>query len=81
MYIEIVTPEKKVYEGDVNSVKVPGKKGAFQVLNDHAPIVSTLEAGMVSVVEPDGNEILFKAGGGVIELKKNKVIILVESID
>ena len=45
MKIEIITPDRKIYEGEIKSVRVPGKKGSFQVLKDHAPIISTLETG------------------------------------
>ncbi|MBK7711315.1 MAG: F0F1 ATP synthase subunit epsilon [Bacteroidales bacterium] len=60
MRIEIVTPDKKIFEGDIKSVRVPGKKGSFQVLKDHAPIVSTLETGSVILVDPDGKETIFE---------------------
>lgn len=57
MRIEIITPDKKVFEGDIKSVRVPGKKGSFQVLKNHAPIVSTLENGPVIMInDQDGNE-------------------------
>ena len=60
MRIEIVTPDKKIFEGDIKSVRVPGKKGSFQVLKDHAPIVSTLESGPVILVDPDGKETIYR---------------------
>ena len=47
MKIEIITPDRKVFEGEIKSVRVPGRKGSFQVLKDHAPIISTLENGLV----------------------------------
>jgi F-type H+-transporting ATPase subunit epsilon len=47
MKIEIITPDKKIFDGDVKSARVPGRKGSFQVLKDHAPIISTLESGPV----------------------------------
>ena len=53
MKIEIITPDKKIYEGDIKSVRVPGKKGSFQVLKDHAPIISTLENGPVIMVDQE----------------------------
>ena len=80
MRIEIVTPDKKIFEGDIKSVRVPGKKGSFQVLKDHAPIVSTLENGPVILVDPDGKEIVFEIDGGVIEVKANKIILLADSV-
>jgi F-type H+-transporting ATPase subunit epsilon len=80
MKIEIITPDKKVFEGNIRSVRVPGKKGSFQVLKDHAPIISTLEKGPVIIVDNDGNQTTFDVNGGVIEVKANKIILLVDSI-
>jgi F-type H+-transporting ATPase subunit epsilon len=79
MRIDIITPDKKVYEGEIKSVRVPGKKGSFQVLKDHAPIISTLEAGLVTMVDQDGNQKVFEISGGVIEVKSNKIILLADS--
>jgi len=80
MKIEIITPDKKVYEGDIKSIRVPGKKGSFQVLKDHAPIISTLENGTVIMVDQDDNEKRYEIDGGVIEVKMNKIILLAESV-
>jgi F-type H+-transporting ATPase subunit epsilon len=80
MKIEIITPDKKVYEGDINSIRVPGRKGSFQVLKDHAPIISTLENGPVIIVDQEGNEMRYEINGGVIEVKQNKIILLAESV-
>jgi F-type H+-transporting ATPase subunit epsilon len=80
MRIEIITPDKKVFEGDIKSVRVPGKKGSFQVLKDHAPIVSTLENGPVIMVDQDGNESIYEINGGVIEVKGNRIILLADSV-
>jgi len=80
MKIEIITPEKKVFEGDIKSVRVPGRKGSFQVLKDHAPIVSTLENGPVIMVDQNGNESIYEISGGVIEVKANKIILLADSV-
>lgn len=80
MRIDIITPDKKVYEGEIKSVRVPGKKGSFQVLKDHAPIISTLENGPVIMVDEEGNEKIFEVTGGVIEVKSNKIILLVDAV-
>lgn len=80
MKIEIITPDKKVYEGDIKSIRVPGKKGSFQVLKDHAPIISTLENGTVIMVGQDDQERRYEIDGGVIEVKINKIILLAESV-
>jgi F-type H+-transporting ATPase subunit epsilon len=80
MKIEIITPDKKVYEGDIKSIRVPGRKGSFQVLKDHAPIISTLDNGTVIMVDQHNNEKRFDIDGGVIEVKMNKIILLAESV-
>lgn len=80
MRIDIITPDRKVYDGEIKSVRVPGKKGSFQVLKDHAPIISTLESGPVIMVDSDGNEKVFEVTGGVIEVKANKIILLADSV-
>jgi F-type H+-transporting ATPase subunit epsilon len=80
MKIEIITPDRKIFEGDIKSVRIPGKKGSFQVLKDHAPIISTLENGQVILVDQGGNETVFKISGGVIEVKANNIILLADSV-
>ena len=80
MKIEIITPDRKVYSGDIKSIRVPGKKGSFQILKDHAPIVSTLENGPVIMVDQEGNETIYDISGGVIEAKMNTIILLAESV-
>lgn len=79
MKIEIITPDQKIFEGDIKSVRVPGSKGSFQVLKDHAPIVSTLDNGPVILVDLSGIETRFVITGGVIEVKMNRIILLAES--
>ncbi len=80
MKIEIITPDRKVYEGEIKSVRVPGKKGSFQVLKDHAPIISTLEAGPVIIVDQADKRTVFEIDSGVIEVKTNRIILLAESV-
>jgi len=80
MKIEIVTPDSKIYSGEIRSVRVPGTKGSFQVLKDHAPIISTLEKGTVYISDDLGNEVRYEITGGVIEVKKNRIILLADSV-
>ena len=77
MYLEIITPDKKIFSGEVSSVSVPGADGRFQVLNNHAPILSTLKPGQVKVKSQEGDQV-FEVRGGVIEVLKNKVVVLAE---
>ena len=79
MLLEIVTPEKTVFQGEVKLVRLPGSKGIFEIMNRHAPIISTLEKGTVKVIEESGKELFFEVDGGVVENVENKVIVLVES--
>lgn len=80
MKIEIVTPDSKVYSGEIRSVRVPGTLGSFQVLKDHAPVISTLEGGTVYISDDLGNEVRYEITGGVIEVKKNRIILLADSV-
>ncbi len=79
MTLEILTPDKKVFEGEVNSVTVPGSMGSFEILNNHAPIISTLEDGKLTV-RGAGKEDVFLIKGGVVEASNNKVMVLAEGI-
>lgn len=81
MQLEIITPDKKVYEGEVSLVRVPGSKGSFEILNSHAPIVSTLDKGTIKIRETNGTENFYEISGGVIEVKSNKIIVLAESME
>ena len=81
MELEIITPDKKVYEGQVKLVKVPGSKGSFEILNNHAPIISILERGEVKVIDKDDKTNYYDISGGVVEVKQNNIIILAESIN
>ena len=79
MYLEIITPDKKIFSGEVRLVRLPGTKGEFEILKNHAPIISTLDKGTIKVLEENGKEHFFNVDGGVVENKANKVIVLVES--
>ena len=79
MYLEIITPDKKVFEGEVSSAQFPGTQGSFEVLNNHAPLISTLENGRIRVTSSTGNQ-FFNVIGGVVEVLKNKIIVLAEGI-
>ena len=79
MKLEIITPDKKIYSGEVTSVSVPGASGRFQLLKDHAPLISTLLNGKVKVKDKEGMK-EFEVKGGVVENLKNKIVILAESV-
>ena len=77
MHLEIITPDKKIYSGEITSVSVPGTLGRFQILKNHAPIISTMMAGKVKVEDNEGVK-EFEVKGGVVENLKNNVVILAE---
>tara|TARA_B100000902_G_C26875976_1_gene700156 strand:- start:66 stop:302 length:237 start_codon:yes stop_codon:yes gene_type:complete len=78
MTLEIITPEKEMYNGTVTSVKVPGNSGEFEILNNHASIVSSLINGNIRVINDKQEELNFNIKSGVIEMQKNKIVILAE---
>jgi len=80
MHLEIITPDKKVFEGEVQSAKLPGSDGSFGVLKNHAPIISTLQKGTVKVTDSSQKVQSFEVSGGVVEVTKNKIILLAESV-
>ncbi len=80
MFLEIVTPDEKVFEGEVISASFPGSDGSFQILNNHAPMVSTLGKGDIRYTQEKKDEILILVEGGVVEVMNNKVNVLVEKI-
>jgi len=79
MVVEIYTPDQLVFQGEATSVTVPGTLGSFEVLKDHAPIISTLEDGKVTVRTSQETQ-TFAIKGGVVEVKENKVVVLAEGL-
>lgn len=79
--LEIVTPSKSAFSGEIKSITVPGTKGRFQILKNHAPIISTFEIGMIKVELPDGKPNHYSTAGGTIEVLDNKVLVLADSIE
>ena len=78
MTLEILTPDKTIYQGEITSVTVPGTLGSFEVLKDHAPIISTLEDGKVIIRTGNKSEEILFITGGVVEVLDNKIIVLAE---
>ncbi len=81
MQLEILTPNKSVFSGEVKLVKVPGSNGSFEIMKNHAAIISTLTDGELKVETESGETIRYKTSGGVVEVKNNHVVILAESIE
>jgi F-type H+-transporting ATPase subunit epsilon len=80
MHLEILTPDKAVFSGRIKSITVPGTKGAFTVLKNHAPIISTLEKGEMSFLTDTGQDHFYIISEGMIEVNKNRIMVLVEKI-
>ena len=80
MNLEILTPERKLYSGDVYGVQLPGVDGLFEVLEKHAPMVSALKAGKLKVLKgkSQNDSELYNIQGGFVEVFHNKVTVLVE---
>ena len=78
MHISVLTPDKEIFDGKITSVKVPGVSGQFEVLNNHAAIVSALGEGQVRLIQENGEKISFGIEKGFIEVLKNKVALLVQ---
>jgi F-type H+-transporting ATPase subunit epsilon len=79
MHLEIITPEKKIFEGEVSIATFPGADGSFQIMNDHAPLVSLLKEGTVEYRKKENHDRV-KITGGVVEVLKNNVILLADGI-
>ncbi len=76
---QILTPNGSLFDGEVTGVQMPGTLGSFEVKNNHAPIVSSLEKGEVLVRKSDG-DLLFKISGGFVEVNNNELTLLAESV-
>jgi F-type H+-transporting ATPase subunit epsilon len=79
MNLEILTPEKKLYSGEVYGVQMPGISGSFEVLDKHAPMISALKPGRIKVLKDKQNHLVnYDVQGGFVEILNNKVTVLVE---
>jgi F-type H+-transporting ATPase subunit epsilon len=74
--LEIITPEKRLFDGKVKLVKVPGASGSFEVLKNHAPIISTLTKGTIKVITETDKQELIEIESGIVEVKANNISIL-----
>ena len=78
MFIEIITPDTKIFSGEVILVQLPGTNGSFEILKNHAPIISTLAKGKIKIIDAEKKTSYFEINSGVIEVQRNKIIILAE---
>ncbi len=80
-HLEIVTPKKVLYTSEVQSFRVPGYVGSFQVLYNHAPLLSLVTVGELKIIDADGNDIRFATSGGFVDVKDNNVMLLAETAE
>jgi len=78
LHIEIISPEKQLFAGNITIVQLPGALGSFEIMENHAPIISTLTKGKIKVKETNGTITYFEISGGIIEASNNEVKVLVE---
>lgn len=81
IHLQIVTPRKIVFEGEVEKLTAPGVMGPFQVLFNHAPIVAALTSGLLHLTTLDGKTEYFALSGGILELHENKVSVLADAVE
>lgn len=80
MNLVILSPEREIFSGAVKSVKVPGALGSFEMLENHAAIVSSLNAGEVRIIKDNGERVTFAVEGGFVEMLNNEVALLVAGV-
>jgi F-type H+-transporting ATPase subunit epsilon len=78
--LEIITPENPIYKDQIETVTIPGTMGGFQILKDHAPLISSFEVGVIKV-KKDTAETFYTTSGGTVEVNHNKVLVLADSIE
>ncbi len=79
MKLEILSTQKKLFEGEVKLVKLPGSKGSFEVLENHAPLVSTLDEGKIKLIDNNDDIMYFNIKEGFVEVIKNRITVLIGS--
>lgn len=78
MQLEIINPEQTIFSGEVSLVQLPGIDGSFEILNNHAPLISVLAAGKIKIQDAQKQLQYFEIKGGVVEVLHNKVLVLAE---
>ena len=76
MNLQIITPEKTIFNGEVKLVQLPGVSGSFEILANHAPMIASLKKGKIKVVENDKSTRLIEINGGTLKVQDNRILIL-----
>lgn len=79
--LQIITPNKVIFQDEASSVSAPGTQGGFQILYNHAPFISTIKVGELKVKDRNGRDLLFATSGGFVEAKDNTVVVLAETAE
>lgn len=77
MFLEIISPEKTIFSGEVNRVNLPGKDGYFEILKNHAPLISLLSTGEIKVTKSNGEKENFRSEFGFVEVLNNNITVLI----
>jgi F-type H+-transporting ATPase subunit epsilon len=80
-HMEIVTPRRIVFKGEGTSLSAPGAAGGFQVLYNHAPLLSILKIGVVKITDAGGSEFHYAVSGGFVEVRENQILLLAETAE
>ena len=78
MNVRIIKPDSTLYEGDAKLLQLPGTNGLFEIMQNHAPIISALKKGVLRLVQGDGQEQKFDIRGGVVKGQQNDILIMVQ---
>lgn len=78
MIIEIVTPDTTIFTGEVSLAQLPGLDGSFEIMNNHAPLISVLRKGKIKLIDKENQTQFFEVNGGVVEVLRNKILVLAE---
>ena len=81
LFVEIVVPDKRIFQGDAEGVRAPGVEGAFEVLRNHAPMIAAFEVGPLNVRTSSGERITYATSGGFLEVINNHVTVLAETAE
>lgn len=80
MHLQVLTPDKKIFDGESNGVQLPGINGSFEILSNHASIISALTYGKIRIKKTDGSDEFILIKEGIVDCLNNKVIVLVETV-
>lgn len=78
MTVEIITPDKTIFSGEAALVQLPGIDGSFEILKNHAPLISALQKGKIKIEDDQKNKQFFEIDGGVVEVLHNRILVLAE---